>query len=236
MTARRLIYEERSSVARFAYALQSARVLQQGEHLFSWRDNPTEVRDAYMAENVSWILDREGPQAKIVLWAHNFHVSVDPVSARTMGSHLRQQYQDDMVIVGFNFFGGSFNAKSFDIWNGLGDLTPHTVEPPPEDSYSYHFYSANMPRMILDLRGVDYDSTATDWLPGPRRFRSIGALYDDTNPLNYFYDAKLPVEYDVIIYFENTTPSVLLPFSAARGIQPTARMPLIDYRPQGDIR
>ena len=236
MTARRLIYEERSSVEKFAYALQSARVLQQGEHLYSGRDDVTDVRDAYMAENVSWILDQEGPNAKIVLWAHNFHVGVDPVGARTMGSHLRQEYQDGMVIVGFNFFKGSFNAVDFDMWNGIGDLTSHTVGPPPEDSYAYHFRGANMPRMILDLRGVDFDSTATDWLPGPRRFRIVGALYDDSNPLNYFYDARLPVEYDVIVYFQNTTPSVLLPFPAAMEIVPAASIPLIDNTPEGVFR
>jgi erythromycin esterase len=234
--ARRLIYEDRSTEEEFAYALQSARVLQQSEHLYSGRDDVTDVRDTYMAENVLWILEQEGPDAKIVLWAHNFHVGVDPISARTMGSHLRQEYQDDMVIVGFSFFRGSFNAKNFNMWNGIGDLTSHTAGPPPEDSYSHYFHGANMPRMILGLDGVDFNTGGTYWLPGPRRFRSIGALYDDSNPLNYFYDARLPVEYDVIVYFENTTPSVLLPFPAARETRPPVRIPPMENMPQGDFR
>jgi hypothetical protein len=42
--------------------------------------------------------------------------------------------------------------------------------------------------------------------------RSIGAVYDETAAQNFLYLAGLPREYDAVIYFEETTPSRLLPF------------------------
>jgi hypothetical protein len=117
-----------------------------------------------------------------------------------------------MVIFGFSFFKGSFNAIEFDQWQGYGGLKEHSVGMPPEESYSYHFRGADIPRFFLDLRTIDFDSTATDWIPGPRAFRSIGAVYSPNLAAQYFANAELPREFDVIIYFQNTSASILLPF------------------------
>jgi erythromycin esterase len=209
---REALYIGRSSEKEYAYALQSARVVLQGENMFAARSPGSILRDMYMAENTEWILEQEGPDAKIVLWAHNYHVSDDPTNHITMGSYLRDTFGDDMVVLGFNFFKGSFNAVGYDQWEGYTGLKKHSVVKPPKDAYSYHFRGADMPRFFLDMRTIDFDSTATDWIPGPRRFRLIGAVYDPKNPEWYFDNAELPKEYDVMIYFENTTPSILLPF------------------------
>ena len=64
-----------------------------------------------MAENVKWILDNEGPMSKIMLWAHNGHVSTFPDGAgETMGMTLRRMYGKKMVVCGFSFDHGSFQA------------------------------------------------------------------------------------------------------------------------------
>jgi erythromycin esterase-like protein len=128
-----------------------------------------------------------------------------------MGSHQRERYGEEMVIVGFDFYAGEFNAMAWKNGQPAGGLRTHRVDAPPSGSYEAYFHSAGMPRMILDLRGIDDGSSATSWLAGPRMMRSIGAAYDDAMPANYLYPARLPKEYDVIVYFENTTPSRLLP-------------------------
>jgi erythromycin esterase len=206
------LYVARSSQKEFDYALQSARVILQGEDMYSYRNNPGEIRDMYMAENVEWILEQEGPGAKIVLWAHNYHVMNNPGGTLTMGTELRERFGDEMVTVGFSFFSGTFNAVPYDPATGYGALKALGAPPPPKDSYGYHFRGADMPRLILDLRGIDFDSTATDWIPGPRRFRSIGAVYDPDQSAGYYYQSRLPVEFDLIVYFQSTTASALLPF------------------------
>jgi hypothetical protein len=61
-----------------------------------------------------------------------------------------------------------------------------------------------MNRMILDLRGRAFDAPETSWLAGPRAFRATGALFMPSHPEYYFYDARLPEEYDISIYFRDT--------------------------------
>jgi len=208
LSSHRAVYEAQSSRAEFARALQSARVAQQGEDHFS--TNSVARRDLYMAENTGWLLDQAGPGAKIVLWAHNYHVSVqaNPIS---MGRHLRQRYGKDMMIFGFSVYEGSCNAVSFySETGGYGPLTQHRV-PPPAESYEDYFRRAGIAKMFLDLREIG-PGPATDWLFGPRFFRSIGAVYDSNTASRYFYPARLPQEFDVMIYFQETSPSVLLRF------------------------
>ena len=210
LTDRRAVYEPLSSQKEYARALQSIRVALQAEDVFSGN---FAGRDLYMAENTAWLLEQAGPDAKIVLWAHNYHVSVN-TNGPSMGWHLRNRYGDDMIIFGFDFYQGSFNAVTyFSQTRQYGRLEPHVViSTPPQDSYEYNFRGADIPRMFINLRNLQRASTASDWLFGPRRFRSIGAVYDDANPNNYFYSARLPEEFDVMIYFQETSPSVLLPF------------------------
>jgi len=47
---------------------------------------------------------------------------------------------------------------------------------------------------------------------GPLNFRAIGAIYDEAMPLLYFSKRQLPQEFDVIIYFQDTSPSTPLGF------------------------
>jgi len=206
-------YEELSSTKEFAFALQSARIVIQGEDVFSGRYNPEGGRDRYMAENVTWLLEQSGPDSKIVLWAHNAHVSTAAYNYDPMGKFLREKYQEQMVIFGFSFFQGSFNAVSYSFrTRQYGYKIVHQASIPTEDSYEYRLRLADMPFLFLDLRGIDFYSEAAGWLAGPLNFRSIGAIYDDSTPLMFFSRKELPKEFDVIIYFQDTSPSILLPF------------------------
>ena len=205
LLANQAIYEAATSPEEFARALRSARIVVQYEDMAAERT--PRARDLYMAENAAWLLEQAGPDAKIVLWAHNGHVS-DQQGA--MGSHLRARYGSDLVSVGFDFYQGSFQAMT--VRDAEHMLRTHTVGPPPLYSYEYYFYGAGMPRMFLGLRGIDLGTPATSWLAGPRAFRSIGAVYNPSNANWYFYQPRLPEEYDLIIYFEETEAVVGLPF------------------------
>jgi erythromycin esterase len=67
------------------------------------------VRDAAMAENVRWVLDREGPAGRVLVFAHNGHVvnaplrggiwSVYAQAPKAMGQHLRAALGKDLLIV-----------------------------------------------------------------------------------------------------------------------------------------
>lgn len=205
LSSRQTAYEKASSPKEFAFTLQSARICVQAEDMYS---GDYGARDQYMAENVVWLLNQVDPNAKIILWAHNYHVGVNFTYGTSMGAYLREQYDDEMVIFGFMFYSGSFNAFTMNK-PSQRNLTVHHVEPPPENSYEYYFHSTAMLRLFLDLRGIQPGSPATDWLVEPHSFRSIGKGYDESNPLLFFQVAALPQVFDVIIYFQDTSPSVL---------------------------
>ncbi|MGE5802816.1 MAG: erythromycin esterase family protein [Gemmatimonadota bacterium] len=201
---RRAAYEGATTPAAFARALQSARVAIQYEEMTSGRRS----RDAAMAENALWLLDQLGPSGRIVLWAHNFHVSTLPGA---MGQHLRAQLGGDLVNLGFGFTGGSFTAVRQSGTSFLG-LQTLSVPGPTAYSYEHYFSSASVPLFLLDLRGRTLTSDTTSWLAGPRFFRSIGCCYDPDTPERYRYNAHLPDEFDLIIYLRGTTPTTVLPY------------------------
>jgi erythromycin esterase len=207
LAAHQTAYEGMSSPAAFAKALRSARIVVQYEDMEAERT--VGGRDLYMAENSIWLLEQGGPDAKIVLWAHNGHVSNRP---GWMGSHLQEEYGDDLVVVGFDFYHGSFRAVTYLGGGSYGSLTTHSVVLPPLRSYEYYYHSAGVPRFILDLQGINFSTSATSWLPGPRQMRSIGAVFQPGAEHLYFYDARQPEEYDLIIYFEGTTVARGLPY------------------------
>jgi erythromycin esterase len=204
-------YVQLSSEDEYVLAEQSARLVLQAEDCLA--DFDTCDRDRYMAENVDWLLERAGPDARIILWAHNDHVArrAGPLG-RSMGSYLDGSYGDDMIVLGFAMGDeGSFNAITFEQPFGrLGGLDVHLVPSAPRDSYEWFLERARLPRLMLDLRDLPQEVGA-EWLNGPRGFRSIGAVYDpDRSAAAYFVPIDLASEFDLLIYVEETTPSHLL--------------------------
>ena len=70
----------------------------------------TAVRDSSMAENVRWALEREGPDGRVLVYAHDAHVmnstltggpwSVFREPPAMMGKSLRSALGDELVIIG----------------------------------------------------------------------------------------------------------------------------------------
>ncbi len=197
-------YSAKSSAEEFSLALHSARVAIQYQD-FTANNNNGLIRDPYMAENVTWILDQAGSDAKIVLWAHNAHIGMSgEENFQTMGDHLRTQYGSQMVIFGFLFYQGSFTALGANGWH-----TFH-VDAPPINSYESFFHEAGLPRFFLDLRSVKAGAAASDWLLVPHPFRQIGSGYHPNIMQSGFVTAALAKVFDVVVYFQDTSPSLRL--------------------------
>ena len=155
-------------------------------------------RDQSMASNVAWILE-QSPKAKIVLWAHNGHVAVkEQFGYRPMGSFLRQAYGDKMVVFGFAFNQGGFQAV--EAKKGLHDFT---LPPAPAGSLDAKLASAGIPMFALDLR----KSPKTGWWTEPHAGRSIGAMFADADADKYLYPTQAPKAYDALLFVEKTTPA-----------------------------
>jgi erythromycin esterase len=143
----------------------------------------------------------QNPKAKIVLWAHNGHVSAGGFGGQTMGSVLRKTFGDRMIVFGFAFGSGSFQAVAA----GLGVPRPMTVPPAPDGSLDRTLSAAGIPLFALDLR------RAPAWFGSPRPSRQIGAVYPDGDPHAFMVPLVAPEAFDAILFVDKTTTAVKNP-------------------------
>jgi erythromycin esterase len=208
LTERRDRYAERSSVREFDWARQCAGLVLQFEEMLSTMTTDTGTRDRHMAENVSWLADIYYPGDRMVLWAHNLHVS-QSAHFRTMGYHLRNRYGSDIVNFGFSFHHGGFNAIRKYPDGTFGDMTVFELDGPFPDGIENYFHPLGEPGFFLDMRGIEEDPGA-DRLFRMSRMNFSGALFDAEGRLFENFSLILAENFDVLIHVDVSTPTHLL--------------------------
>ena len=181
------------------WAIQNARIVLQCMQMAAKLPTPEAAmaaRDASMAANVKWILD-QSPDAKIVLWAHNFHVMTGP--GNSMGTALRKIYGDKMVVFGFAFNQGSFQAMSSN-----GRRENFTVRPAPAGSLDATLAASGIPLFALDLRAPASRPVA-EWLGAKHPTRNIFAGFSENVPGSNMFDQVVTERYDGLLFVEKTT-------------------------------
>ena len=201
LLAKREEYEAASSEGAFEVALQSMRVAFQYHLMITGHQG----RDESMAENTERVMRQIGPEGRMVLWAHNYHISNQ---RNAQGSYMKETFGDDLVTLAFTHERGSFtaysrNARSNQAWE---------LDPPLADSVEHYLSAASAPQFILDLRTVDENTPGGSWLTERRETRSIGCCYEEEEPENYWFPRQMTELYDLIAHFESTGPTTVLPF------------------------
>jgi erythromycin esterase len=217
-------WAQREGAAKMRLVRQLARVAGQWEEMWGGRSTtPSNYRDVAMAENVAWWHDTQAPGAKMVLWAHNMHIS----RIRSwMGEHLTRRYGAGYLNVGQTFGYGSFNAfLQTPRPDTLPWLRSHQVNSYRDESIESVFTNVGLPRLIFDARKV---RTATDEavrpLTLPMSVRAIGASFSSLiSPTRYVWALTLRNDYDLIVWFQQTSASVLLPFPTSELVQKLRR-------------
>jgi erythromycin esterase-like protein len=179
-----------------------------------------------MAENVSWILTHHPPGSRVVLWAHNSHVSHNQ---QYMGGHLAMKYRDYRAI-GFATQTGSYTARGC---RGLGAYPLLTA--PPDTIEQTVFSVVPQREFILDLRAAGHLWSSGRWLLDPHPFRNIGAAAmpecaDEASLASRsrqqigeggakygFYPIPLARWFDAVVFIARTTPSHVFPRMRASG-------------------
>ncbi len=181
------------------WAIQNARVVAQAAAMFA-AENGFNARDEAMAANVRWILD-QNPGRKIVIWAHNGHVSkAGYAGLKSMGAHLRETHSPQMVVFGFATGAGTYTASE----SMAGSLKHDNVlKEPPAASVERVFLDSGLPLAIVNLGRANKDDPGTAWAATNRLMRSIGALATDTQ----FYPCIASDMYDVLVWQKDTTAS-----------------------------
>jgi len=156
-------------------------------------------RDLVMAQNVSRILEESGPDSKIVLWAHNAHISN---GSGWMGSYLKQTWGDQAYLLGFEFDHGSFTSR-------MVTVQTYSVGPATPDYYAYALAKLNQPQLYLDFGTLSQSPPLRSWLEAPQSshdFQEIHAIYR-LNPDWYTLHTSWFNLYDAMIFIVESTPA-----------------------------
>lgn len=73
------------------------------------------ARDSIMADNVSWLIEKIYPNEKVILVAHNYHLSKYNSVESTMGEFLSAKFNEDYFAIGSFGLTGSFRGNNGDI-------------------------------------------------------------------------------------------------------------------------
>ncbi|MFK3978822.1 erythromycin esterase family protein [Micromonospora sp. NPDC050397] len=152
------------------------------------------ARDRGMAETVFWLLDRFGPDAKIVVAAHNSHIQRTPVvtpafSLSAMGHHLADRLGGDYVSVAVTSSAGrTVTRRANPDRPGGVEIVGVDLDPAREGSVEAAFGAVPGLR-ALDLRG------ARGRLAGPDRIRVM-----DT-----YQEVELLDAYDLVVNLPETS-------------------------------
>lgn len=148
-----------------------------------------------MAANAAWLLEQAGPDARLIILAHNLHIAG---TGSVLGGELRRQYGDDYVAIGHLFGQGRFNANAWRS-DGIQGLQRHSVEPVP-GTLDHALSTVAGDRYLLDLRtGRDVPEVA-DWLATPLPSRQIRFAYQPDCPPAAFLNVTPGSWFDGVVF------------------------------------
>lgn len=108
------------------------------------------IRDENMFKNASW-LQETVPNKKLIIWAHNGHVSKSNIYfQKPMGKYLHQKYGDKYFVIATDFNQGNVNV--FVIKDQVQKL--ESVYYPPVSSskgYEYYFSKCKFNNFFIDV-------------------------------------------------------------------------------------
>ncbi len=194
------------------WAVQDANLIRQAARFNVALSSPE--RDSLMAANLDWVLQTLAPRGRVLVWAHDVHVSKGGDTTLSfnggaqMGAYLRRTHGDDYRNFSLLTYQGTYSAtRSFTDYAmiaaegiaapvGSVEAALHAL-PRPAGSVGW----------IVDLRRGMTDAGAA-WLRQLRPIRHVGfAAYDYGFDLN----AQVPREFDGVLFVDRSSASRMLP-------------------------
>ena len=193
---------------RIMWAVQNARLIYQCA--LSIESGGFADRDKAMAENISWIKDKYYPGKKLLVWAHDSHVSRGDAkiaehnyfNGNSMGAYLSKKYGDKYYAFGLFTYEGEctgtisysdFTQVAFDLFTSpLGTLD--------EILHMTSNYIGS-PYLMLDLRPYKKSKSFMNWMTQQRPVRYVGYVAED-----YGFGGRysIPYQFDTLFFVDKT--------------------------------
>jgi erythromycin esterase len=159
------------------------------------REITFEYRDSCMAANIIGYC-RQYPEAKLLMWAHNSHVSR---AEGWVGDWLNQHFGRQYYPVAFATANGTYTARAD---RPSRDWNAYPLAEPYVGTAEYYLQSARWANYLLPLQGPRLPPQAA-WTGTEQDFRSIGFL----NQTDQFEKVNLRNEFEAVIFMRQTTHS-----------------------------
>ena len=159
------------------------------------------MRDAYMAETLTRLMNFYGPHSKAVVWVHNGHAGYGNYSSMSesgyinMAQILRNEWKRNGIFcVGFGTYKGTVMAGY--TWGG--HIQRQSVLPAKGGSWEYLLHEINSKNKIIVSEDLQNNSALNRWI----EFRSIGAAYEGAA---IYSRSVIPKRFDAFIFIDSTT-------------------------------
>lgn len=205
-------FKAASGEEEYNLAVNAMKVIEGREKVYRTRDHGL-LRDQLMAAFSEDWLKVLGADAKVAVWAHNFHVANGNYSAtnKTMGYFLKNTLGDDYKIVAFGFGTGGLNAFLTNAQFGFaGSVRPQKVERLICNSVNHYINETSGERNYFIFDELDSSSELFQFLNQTQDFLSIGAGFNPSFLTQHFYLPRQVLrENDVLMFFDTVERSEL---------------------------
>lgn len=158
------------------------------------------MREVAIADNLKWVLDREGSRSRVIFYAHDEHVKTHAThplphyswehgeNLLPAGVYARSLLGADLVVIG-TYFG---NAEGFPAANHVLPANSQTMDGV--------FKSLHRPSFLIDLRDLPKAGALAEWFGQAHETRS-------GNSGNQITLIRPKQAYDAILFIGRLTPS-----------------------------
>jgi len=183
-------YIAKSSNKEYDWILRLAYCAKEANKMFSAekRIDIGLIRDNAMAQNALWIIKEVLENEKVIIWAHNVHITKGEFtmtgvteSIKGMGWILSQELKNRMVAIGASFNQGVFQESG------------RTFPPAEKNTFDGTLANLKMDCFLMDLRGETDNENVRNWLNSDKITR--GQEFEMT-----FVPAK---SFDAIYFIDN---------------------------------
>lgn len=165
------------------------------------------AREAHITDALNAILDETGPEAKVLVWAHNSHAGNAAFSEMSwknnqysLGQMIKQRLALESLLVGFGTHHGTVRAARK--WGLPSEVLP--ISEPLADSWESVSHAVGLESFLLDLRNLRTTNSVV--MP----YRTFGTYYAPEQEREHCYlEADLIRQFDYWVWFDET--SALIP-------------------------
>ncbi|WP_281989804.1 erythromycin esterase family protein [Aquimarina aggregata] len=178
------------------------------------------IRDEYMAQTVMETLEKEGSNAKMMLWAHNSHINKDPSSytngsQKPLGSALKRYLGDKKYYaIGFATYQGTFQARSYtknkntNVYAKAGSFK---IYPGEEGHFDWYFAQSKKDRLYIHLKQLINPNAVQSFLNKNLKMHSAGATWTFDRSDSPIFNIIPGKQFDGIIFIKETSAAILTP-------------------------